>query len=166
MPGVDLGFRGACSGANHGVCVFTWAVLSVLQFVRLVGQWFLVGCACSVNSSLYFIIEIHKGLTMIRLSQLFNLGVKSRGAKEVNSTIYFGIFAINEPCHRQVTNRRYATAPQGNNFYIYIYFCISFRMKVLGICCQSCRLGWDEELFRKHVAARVRDRSTSSDYRS
>jgi hypothetical protein len=48
---------------------------------------------------------------MIRLSQLFALGVK-----DIRSTIYSRTFAVNEPCYGQVTNHRnYATAPQGIN---------------------------------------------------
>jgi hypothetical protein len=69
---------------------------------------------------------------MIRLSQLFTLGVKCRGVKEVSSAIYSGISAINEPCCGQVTNRHYATAAQGIHLIFFPYFYISFRIKVLG----------------------------------
>lgn len=68
---------------------------------------------------------------MIRLSQLFTSGVKSRGVKEVSSIIYSGIFAINEHCYGQVTNRHYATSPQGIHLIFFAYFCIFFVIKVL-----------------------------------
>jgi hypothetical protein len=74
---------------------------------------------------LYISLLKHKGFAMIRLSQLFTLGVKCRGVREVSSAIYSGIFASNEPCYGQVTNRHYATAQQGIHlifFLIFLYF--------------------------------------------
>lgn len=52
---------------------------------------------------------------MIRLSQMYALGQKSRGAKDISTAVYFGTFAVNQYCDGRVSNRQYATAPQGMN---------------------------------------------------
>jgi hypothetical protein len=72
---------------------------------------------------------------MIRLSRVFNFGVKFRRVKDLGSTVCSGTFAFSEPCYGQITNhRQYATGPQGIILHLFHYKSVEHltNAKVLG----------------------------------
>jgi hypothetical protein len=54
---------------------------------------------------------------------MFALGLKSGGGKDISAGIYFGTFPINQHCDGQVSNRQFASTPQGINA-VWKFFCL------------------------------------------